>query len=204
MNLCKSCVSIFFISSFSFLIKKASKTRKDMQGIHEGTGAMPLSTLLAAVPSCIPVLLYMPQPKFSSMYPLHCHSPSSLCFLLSLSNCLTHRHNRTQSAFKCQREVSSNYRGGFFTWMCLCVFPPLLYALTAMVYFLFFPIVCFLSVYSRLHAWMHNTTIQTNIPFLHPSHYSFAEGFPALLHFLLLNESSIHHKTLPEYCIKHL
>lgn len=44
-----------------------------MQGIHEGTGAMLLPTLLAAVPSSIPVLLYMHQPKFSSMYPLHCH-----------------------------------------------------------------------------------------------------------------------------------
>lgn len=71
----------------------------------------------------------------------------------------------------------------------LCFSPH--YALTAMVYFVFiqfFSIVCFLSVYPRLHVWMHNTTTQTNILFLHPFHYSFAEGFAALLQYLLLYE----------------
>ena len=53
-----------------------------MQGIHEGTEAMLLPTLLAAVPS-IPALLYVPQPKSSSMYLMHCHAlppPSASCF----------------------------------------------------------------------------------------------------------------------------
>ncbi len=59
-----------------------------------------------------------------------------------------------------------------------------------------FPFVCFLSVYSRLHVWMHNTTTQTNILFLHSSHYSFAEEFTALLQFLLSYERSLHYKTL--------
>lgn len=72
-----------------------------MQGIHEGTGAMLLPTVLAAVPSFILVLLYLPRPKFSSMYPLHCTVMYSLLPVLPafLSNFLTHRHNRTQSAF---------------------------------------------------------------------------------------------------------
>lgn len=82
MNVCKLCVSIFYLFFF-FSNKKASKTRKDMQGIHEGTGALLLPTLLAAVPSSIPVLLYLPRPRVQQHVPsaLSC-TPSSLCFLL--------------------------------------------------------------------------------------------------------------------------
>lgn len=113
-----------------------------------------------------------------------------------LSNCLTHRDNRTQSAFQV-KEKSSPITEVASLHGCVCVsvvFFPTLYALTAMLYFVFHSVFSrlyvFSSVYSRLHVWMHNTTTQTNILLLHPSHYSFAEGFAALLQFVLLYESS--------------
>lgn len=102
MNLCKLCVSIFYLFFF-FSNKKASKTRKDMQGVHEGTGAMLCRPLLH---SCVTV--YAPV-RVQQHVPsaLSC-TPSSLCFLLFLSNCLTTRRNRKQSAYQSQREVTSN------------------------------------------------------------------------------------------------
>lgn len=106
-----------------------------MQGIHEGTGAMLLPTLLAAAPSSIPMLLCRPQPEFSSMYPLHCHVLPPLCasFFLFFFNCLTHRHSRTQSAFsKSKRSHLKLLR--WLLYGCVCVFSPSLYSLTV-VYF---------------------------------------------------------------------
>lgn len=142
---CANDLSFFLICSFSYLIKKASKTRKDMQGIHEGTGAMLLPTLLAAAPSSIPVLLCMPQPKFSSMYPLHCHVLPLSALPFFLSNCLTHRHSLIKVLLLSHREVNSNYWGDFFTWMCLCLFPSLCTGSgVILLFFLLFRIVCFL------------------------------------------------------------
>lgn len=52
-----------------------------MQGIHEGTGAMLLPTLLAAVPSSISVLYDPAQAQQHVPSALSC-TPFSLCFLL--------------------------------------------------------------------------------------------------------------------------
>lgn len=143
-----------------------------MQGIHEGTGAKLLPTLLAAIPSSSPVLLYTPRPRSTAC--TLCTVVYSLLPVLPafLSNCLTHRHNCTQSAFSnSKRSHLQLPRWRLYMDVSLCVFFFLpLYALAEILFFiLFFPIVCFLSVYSRLHVWMRNTTTQTNILFLHSS-----------------------------------
>lgn len=128
-----------------------------MQGIHEGTGAMLLPTLLVAVPSSVPVLVYCirSQPKFSSMYPLHCRVLSLLPVLPAfLSNCLAIRH-------KVLSKSKRSYWGGFFSQMCICVcvffFSPV-YERWCIMSLLFSQ----LYVCSRLHVWMHNTTTQTD------------------------------------------
>lgn len=150
MNLYKLCVCIFYLFFF-FSNKKASKTRKDMQGIHEGTGAMLLPTLLVAVPSSVSVLVYCLCPSPSSAACTLCTVVYSLLPVLPafLSNCLAIRH-------KVLSKSKRSYWGGFLSRMCICVsvffFSPI-YELTEMVYFAFivFQIVCLLEI-ARLDA----------------------------------------------------
>lgn len=99
MNLCKSCL-YFFICSFSFLIKKLQKRERTCRAYMKVLEHLLLPALLAAVPSS-PPLCYCIRPGHIQQHApstLSC-TPSSLCSLLFLSNCLTHRHNCTQSAF---------------------------------------------------------------------------------------------------------
>ncbi len=196
---CANYVSLFFICSFSFLIKKLQKRERTCRAY------------MKVLEQCLCPLCLLPSPPLSLCYCICPSQSSAACTVCTvmysllpvlpafLSNC-TQRQSYPK-CFPSQREVISNYWGGFFTWMCmcLCVFSPpsMRWQRCCILFFiLFFPIVCFLSVYSRLHVWMHNTTTQTNILLLHPSHYSFAEGFAALLQFLLLYETSLQYKTL--------
>lgn len=163
-----------------------------MQGIHEGTEAMPLPTLLAAVPFISCTTVSAPAPVQQHVPSALSCSPSSLCFLLY---CLTHRHNRTLSALSSQRNLLLQ-RWLLYMDVSLCCSPAMRWQQWCISFFILFPIICFLSVDSRLHVWMHNIATQTNILFLHPSHYLFAEGFAALLNVLLLYHCSIQYKTL--------
>lgn len=114
MNRCKFYVSILYLFFF-FSNIKASKTRKDMQGVHEGTGATLLPTLLVAVPSSVPVLVYCICPSPSSAACTLCTVVYSLLPVLPafLSNCLAHRH-------KVLSKSKRSYWDGFSP-MCICV-----------------------------------------------------------------------------------
>lgn len=170
-----------------------------MQGIHEGTGAMPLPTLLAAVPSFIPVLLYI-CPAQAQQHASSALSsiPSSLLpaffplFFFSLFelNSITRRQVYTQNTFL-SLWSPINETPSLHECLCVCVFNPHSQWVGSNGVFFFLPVVCFLSVCSRLHVWLCNSAIQTNILFLHPSHYSFTEGFAALMQCFLFYEGFI-------------
>lgn len=80
-----------------------------MQGLHKGTEAMLLPSLLAAVPF-VSTLLYVSRPKSSSMYLYALPPPTrASCFFW-----VTAWHSATKCSLR-QREVISVSWGGFFS-----------------------------------------------------------------------------------------
>lgn len=120
-----------------------------------------------------------PGPSPAACTFMHCHThPPSLCFLLYW---VTAWHSATKYSLR-QREVILVSWGGFFSLDVFLCCSPL---------FLHWQLWCVLSitphsllyvygVYLKLHAWMHKTTIQANILFFYPFHYTSNEGFTAL------------------------
>lgn len=129
---CANYVSIFYLFFF-FSNKKASKTRADMQGIHEGTGAMllPNSSCCRPPPPLFLCYCICPQPKFSSMYPLHCHvlpPPCASCLFFFFCWVITLHTDAIvpKVLSKSKRSHLQLLRWLFFmdVYMCLCVFSP--------------------------------------------------------------------------------
>lgn len=124
---------------------------------------LPTPLLCSCVTVYAPAQVQQHVPLCTVMYP-------SLCFLLLWVIAL-HADQSYPKCFPSQTEVISNYWGGFLSWMCICVsvlfFSLALCMLKAMVYFVFHPVFpLFVSVYSRLHVWMHNITIQTSCSYV--------------------------------------
>lgn len=181
MNLYKWCVCIFYLFFF-FSNKKASKTRKDMQGIHEGTGAMLLPTLLVAVPSSVSVLVYCLCPSPSSAACTLCTVVYSLLPVLPafLNNCLAIRH-------KVLSKSKRSYWGGFLSQMCICV--SVFFSLSCLwvdkdgVFYFYYFQKCMFTL--DCTSGCVTPQLKQSVLFLHSSHYSFAEGFAPLFKFVI-------------------
>lgn len=153
-----------------------------MQGLHKGTEAMLLPSLLAAVPF-VSTLLYVPRPKSSSMY-LYALPPPHLCFLLFLSNCLTLSHkvlSETKRSHLC-----------FLRWLlffgCVSVLLFTLCIDSSDVFCQSFCIPsCMFMVFTQkcTPGCIKPQFKQTTLHF-HPFHYPSNEGFTALFPFIYL------------------
>lgn len=136
---CANYVSLFFICSLSFLIKKKKKKLQKRERTCRA--------YMKVLEQCFCPLCLLPPPPLFLCY---CVGPSpssaacTLCtvmysllsalpFFFFFFNCLTHRHSRTQSAFsKSKRSHLKLLR--WLLYGCVCVFSPSLYSLTV-VYF---------------------------------------------------------------------
>ena len=135
-------MSLFFICSFSFLIKKLQKRERTCRAYMKVLEQCFCPLCLLPSPPlflcyCTVPALY--RPKFSSMHPLHCHvlpPPCASCFFFSVI--ASHADTIVPKVlFLSQRGVISNLlRWLLYMDVSLCLFPHL-YALTAMVYFVF-------------------------------------------------------------------
>lgn len=157
-------VWVYFYLFFSLSVKKASKARKDLQSIHEGNGATLPPHSARTPPHLFSPLSCWPQPKFSSMLPLHCHvfpssSPSFIFFLyLYLYMCmflLPHARRHTSC-------IIWGGVGGSYLYSCACLFsfPTCDDSGELLLSFPLFPIVSLLYVFTpRLHVWMASPSL---------------------------------------------
>lgn len=139
-----------------------------------------LLCLLPPPPLSLSMLLCWPQPKFSSMLPLHCHVLPPplpelhlfiyLCFFFVL---------------RTRRHTSCFIWGGLFMQSCLCVFLPSMrrqwWILSFFLVLSFFLCLSLIRVYTRMHVWMPNTTSRASILILFLLLFS-----SCLLNFLVL------------------
>lgn len=141
-------MSLFFICCFSFLIKKLQKRERTCRAY------------MKVLEQCFCPLFLLPSPPLFLCYCI-CPSPSSaactLCTVVYslhvlpalLSNCLTHRCNRTQTAFKVNQKPSpitevASFHGCVYVSLCF-FFPSVCWQQWCILFFiLFFPFVCFL------------------------------------------------------------
>lgn len=190
-------VSILYLF-FSFSNKKASKARKDMQGIHEGTEAKLLPT---ACSCCPPLFLYyrtiyaLAQVQQHVPSALSC-TPSSLCFLLFFWVIASHTHTKKPTVVfkvlsKSKRSHLQLLRWLLFVtvYVSLCFYLPCMHRQCILSFLLFYPLLLFI-VFTQdcTPTWITAQLKQTSSSYV-PPHYSFDEGFTALLWCI---------KTLPE------
>lgn len=178
---CLYFVSVLFLLKQKKLQKRERTCRAYMKVLKQSFCPLCLQLLS-------PLFLYyrtvyaLAQVQQHAPSPLSC-TPSSLCFLLfwviaSHKNTVVFKvlPKSKRSHLQLLRWLLfvTVYVSSFFFLSCMH------WQLWCILLFLpFVPVIIF-CVYSRLHAYMNNSTTQADILFLHPPHYSFDEGFAAL------------------------